>query len=123
MARCRIAPPLARCRRVVRARMETTDLHGLRGTFHSRYAMARSNEPGNNKRPRLLECLLTVVPFGDSTYFGPCAANEFAVVDMDTGEKAWLEIPPGYTPEILHRIIESHFARLARRVTESVWVV
>ena len=123
MARSRTAPPLTRGRRVVRACMETTDLHGLRGTFHSHYAVARSNEPRNFKRPRLLECLLTIVPFGDAGYFGPYAENEFAVVDMDTNEKAWLEIPPGSTPEILHRIIESHFARLARRVTESVWVV
>ena len=96
---------------------------GKRGNFHSRYFFPRDDFDLRKKLPRLLDCMIVAAPPGDPDYFAACDPGEFAVVDVDTKEKAWFEIPAGATPEVLTGMIESHFACSALHVAEFLWVV
>ena len=106
-----------------RAELIEPELTALRGSFHSRYSLAKEKRLCTTTGVRLLDCMLCVAPYGDPEYFDAPGAGEFAVVDVVTKEKAWFEMPHGCTPEMVTGMIESTFAATAYRVGNKLWFV
>lgn len=94
-----------------------------RGTFHDSYLIPVDMRDRRNPFPRLLECVLCLAQSDDPEYFQACELGEFAVIDLQTGEKVWCEIPTDATAENITAIVEGHFAAKAHRVDQFLWVV
>lgn len=95
-----------------------------RGTFQSKYITpkdSRGPQPKHNG-PRLLDCI-TVVFHDGFTHEGRMAENEWAVVDLKTREKAFIEPPKGTDVDQIKRMIDSHFVGNALRVADRIWAV
>ncbi len=103
--------------------MQNQPVIGKRGNFHNTYLIPREDLSWRKKWPRLLDCMFVAMASDDPDYFDAREPGEFAVVDVETKEKAWFEIPAGATPEVLTGMVESHFACSALRVDEFLWVV
>lgn len=96
----------------------------VRGTFRSQYSTPKAVRAMTATAPRLLDYLLSVVEHGDPDYFTNPKADEFAVVDVVTREKAWFEMPRAdSTPDSITGMISSTFAASAFRVGPRVWFV
>jgi hypothetical protein len=95
----------------------------LRGSFHGRYLKTPLQRDKRSKLPRLLDCLLLVVQWGDLRYLAQPDPGEFVVVDLEQREKGFFELPRGATPDDLHGMIEGQFGARAERIGEFTWVV
>lgn len=97
-----------------------------RGNFHQIYLIKKGDRYAlgrEQKRLRLLDCLVVVLPESDPEYLIGAKVGEFAVVDVVTREKAYFDHPEGYTPELISTMVESHFASRAFRVGHRLWFV
>jgi hypothetical protein len=94
-----------------------------RGTFYDHYAIPSERRDKRARWPRLLESLVQLLPEGHPNYLAPMDGSDFAVVDLQTREKGWFEIPPGATLTDLTCLIENHFAARAQHVSPLLWVV
>ena len=95
-----------------------------RGNFHGRYLTPKVPPRGALRTNfRLLDCLLTVAPHTDADYMTAARIGEFAVVDVVTFEKAWFDMPPECTPEMVTVMVESCFMSKAYRVGNKLWFV
>lgn len=84
---------------------------------HSRFmAAGRSSSPLSNR-------LLAVSRRGDLEYLHLPEPGQFAVLDLQRGEKAFFQAPRGAHAEELHDLVEAHFELPAERVAEFVWAV
>ena len=95
----------------------------LRGTFHARYSVPKDQRPCTSTMHRLLDCLLTWAAEGDPDFLASPRSFEFAVVDVVRKEKAWFEIPAGYTPEMITGMISSSFNATTCQVGKRIWFV
>lgn len=75
------------------------------------------------KSTRLMDYCLGTLDIGDADYLTEITPAEFAVVDMQTGEKGWFEWQQGTTPEEVTGMVESCFNSAARRVAFRLWAV
>jgi len=94
-----------------------------RGSFHVSYSLPKDKRHPLTMSFRLLDCLRVVMPSDDPDYLAVALAGEFAVVDMQTLEKAFFEMPYGCKPDMVTAMIESTFNASALRVANKVWVV
>lgn len=67
--------------------------------------------------------LIAVSRRGDLQYLHPPEPGQFAVLDVQQGEKAFFQAPRGRHPEELRDLVEAHFELPAERVAEFVWAV
>jgi hypothetical protein len=103
--------------------MKAPWLPSQRGSFHSQYIVPKGARDKSKTWPRLLDRLLCVAQVDDPDYLSPCGDMEFAVIDFATHEKAWFDMPPGATPDVLTRMVEEAFAATAFRADPKLWVV
>lgn len=75
------------------------------------------------RRIRLAPYLLSVARRGDLQYLRQPAPGQFAVLDVEQGEKAFFQIPRSVDLEGMRDLIESHFGSAAERVAEFVWAI
>lgn len=101
----------------------------MRGSFHLQYLTpAHKVRPAANSR-RLGDLLLVVAEHDhensdvEGYLSGPTRQKEFIVFDTVTREKAWFEMPEGYTSDMITGLISSHFEATATQVLDRVWVV
>ena len=94
-----------------------------RATFHSRYAVPKHKREVTSTGYRLGDLIRVIVNPGEVESLKDAGPGEFAVLDIKTKEKAFLEMPYGSTPASLKALIESHFDTHAIRATEKLWIV
>lgn len=94
-----------------------------RANFHSRYAVPKHKREATSTGYRLGDLIRVIVEPGEIESLNDAGPGEFAVLDLKTLEKAFLELPYGATPASVKAMIESHFDTHAIRATEKLWIV
>jgi hypothetical protein len=97
-------------------------IHQKRGSFHTAYALPKSNNPARKVRYRLLDLMLTINRVQDVAA-EPIERGHFAVVDLLREERAVFELPEDCPVEEVHGMVESTFAVRALHVSARLWVV
>jgi hypothetical protein len=101
-----------------------------RGSFHVSYALPRAGVRDDGqliagaKGPRLLDHLLCINHEDSAGYLHDGEGKEFAVLDLETGEKALFERPDSLTNhEQITAMVQSTFNATAFRVSARLWIV
>ena len=94
-----------------------------RPTFHSTYTVDDRDREPMRRGPRLLDCITSIHVLGEVESIAEPLAGEFAVIDLKTREKAFVEMPFGCGPDTARRMIESYFDAGVTRIADKLWMV
>ena len=91
--------------------------------FHTSRSVNPETRSPLRKSTRLMDYCLGTLDIADPDYLTEITPAEFAVIDMQTGEKGWFDWQQGTTPEEVTGMVESCFNSAARRVAFRLWAV
>ena len=94
-----------------------------RASFHTRYAIPEAALQPHRNTLRLMDCNICVMQLDEKALSIQPNAGEFCVIDFKTQEKGIFEIPFNGFPDVLQRMVESHFAATATRLDSKTWIV
>ena len=95
----------------------------LRTGFHTPRSVNPDIRNTLKKSTRLMDLCLGTLGADEPDYLTECSPAEFAVVDMQTGEKAWFDWHQGTTPENITGMVDSWFNSASKRVAFRLWAV